>query len=160
MGMLPVWQPPSSASALRNRPNQRARQVFTGLPGSPGNQFMRTSIILAVQHKGGAELLAGPSMSLADQQAMLRTALASDRIDDEIAELQHWTSDGGLQRSVKFKTPTLAKAEAEQAAKDTAAHKASQEAKAKPEGKIKPQGKAETKPVPASKNPQPTTEKQ
>lgn len=87
---------------------------------------MRTSIILAVGRSAGkTELVAGPEVSLAEQQAKMREALASPRIDQDVAELQHWTSDGGLQRSVKFRTSKQARAEAEQHEKDAAAHKAS-----------------------------------
>ncbi|MDB6017678.1 MAG: hypothetical protein JWR19_2167 [Pedosphaera sp.] len=81
------------------------------------------------------------------QNAQFRELLSLGGMHDDIAEAQIWSSDGGLQRTVKFKTDEAAQAEQEQKDKDNAAQaeaiKKSQEAgkpKAKTPAPIKAEG--------------------
>ena len=69
---------------------------------------MRTAITLAIRHDGTTELIAAPGVSIEDQAATIRRALDNDGLHPEFRELQFWTSNGGLQCVLRFKSPEAA----------------------------------------------------
>jgi hypothetical protein len=72
---------------------------------------MRTGILIGRRHGETAfELICGPETPLPKQKDALREGLTLNGVHGELAEVQLWTSDGGLDRRVRFKSPTEAKA--------------------------------------------------
>ena len=72
------------------------------------SDFMRTAITIGIRHDGTPELIAAPGVSIEDQTATIRSALDNDGLHNEFRELQYWTSNGGLQCVLRFKTPDAA----------------------------------------------------
>jgi hypothetical protein len=123
---------------------------------------MRTAILLVREHgKKVFELVHGPDVGITEQQTDVRELLASPREHEHFAEAQFWTSDGGLQRTVKFMSPEEAKAKALQTEKDEVAFKAEQERLAKRPVRVqaKPENKPQAK-APENTTPAPQTQQQ
>ena len=72
------------------------------------SSFMRTAITIGIRHDGTPELIAAPGVSIEDQTATIRSALDNDGLHNAFRELQYWTSNGGLQCVLRFKTPEAA----------------------------------------------------
>lgn len=69
------------------------------------------------------EMIAGPEVPQAKQIAEMRELIAVGAAHPRFAEVQRWTSDDGLDRTVRYRTPDeQGKLEAKQAL-DTEAHK-------------------------------------
>ena len=74
---------------------------------------MRTGIILGREHGSKSfEMISGPGDPIAEQNQAIRKLLACSGVNDDFEEVQFWTSDGGLQRRLRFKTTKQVKAEA------------------------------------------------
>ena len=69
---------------------------------------MRTASTIAIRHDGTPELIAAPGVSIEDQAATIRRAMDNDGLHPEFRELQFWTSNGGLQCVLRFKSPEAA----------------------------------------------------
>lgn len=112
---------------------------------------MRTAILIGIRHDSGkAVLVSGPEIPYQEQSSILREALASGGVSDGFSELQFWTSDVGVERTVRFKTQEQADAHNEQVAKDTAAHNAHLK-KLKEQQSAPPPAKTSIGPIPGEK---------
>ena len=111
---------------------------------------MRTAIILVREHgKKVFEMVSGPEAAFAQQNADMREILAHPGTHEHFAEVQYWTSDGGLQRTVKFLSPEESEAREDKRKKDQAAHEAHLESLRNPP-KAKPAQPAKAAESPAS----------
>ena len=66
---------------------------------------MRTAITLGVRHgTGETVVVSGPNTAIERQEERMRRAMAGDGMHAEFSELQYWTSNGGLQVALNFKS--------------------------------------------------------
>ena len=66
---------------------------------------MRTAITIGVRHgTGETKIVAGPGVPLERQEERVRRAMAGDGMHAEFSELQYWTSSGGRQVVLSFKS--------------------------------------------------------
>ncbi len=107
---------------------------------------MRTQLILGRPH-GKTELviIANADVSLAKQSEAIRELTQrANGPDKKFAEVQVWTSDGGIQRTIRFMKPDDFEASEKRRKADAEKHKKHLESLAKKDAK--PEAKTEPKP--------------
>lgn len=97
---------------------------------------MRTGLILARPHgKKEFIVISGPEIPVSQQDAEFKEFISAGSTHKEIAEVQKWTSDSGLFRTLRFDDPKTAAAKAKQNKADIKAHQEWLESQKNPEKK-------------------------